>query len=195
MKYKFSKQKKINITIAYKNLLDFVNVFYKSRVKIFLLYGTLLGMYRERKLINGDNDLDLGCFAEKFRSRRIKIIKLLKNNGFILVKENKSLINFVRANEHIDLYLFHKLPLNIGRFSMNFLILNKFLKNLNVININKNKFYVPSNTELFLEKCYGAEWRKPIKNVTAKNNFILKFIHFVLPKSIIKFLGKLLTKK
>lgn len=193
MRYKFDKIKN-NRKIAYKNLIDFLSIFKKKKIKVFLLYGTLLGLYRDKTLISGDNDIDLGCFAENFVVNKKKILKLLRSNGFLLVRENKSLIQFIRFNENLDLYLFHKLPFAIGRFSMNFFIKNIFLKNLEIMVIGKNKFFVPSNTKLFLKTCYGESWKKPIKNKTAKTNLIFNIFYFILPKKIIQFIGQLITK-
>ena len=193
--YIFSKEKIQNEDISKENLLIANELLIKNRVFPFLLYGTLLGVFRDKKLINGDNDIDMGCKYEDFIISKEKIIQSFKLQGFILAKENKSLITLVRKNEHIDLYLFRKIPILNSYFSMNFYIPSKYLLNLNYISVYDNKFLIPQYTDLFLEYCYGPDWKIPKKGCTAKTNMILNILYFILPRKVVKIIGQLISKK
>jgi hypothetical protein len=56
--------KHLDIDIAKKNLLDLKEVMDRSGVKFGLIYGTLLGAYREKNFIKHDYDTDLFVLEE-----------------------------------------------------------------------------------------------------------------------------------
>jgi len=51
--------KKIDISIAKKNLLDFRRILNRNGIKFGLIYGTLLGAIREQNFIKHDEDTDV----------------------------------------------------------------------------------------------------------------------------------------
>ena len=193
--YVFSKEKVQNEDIAKENLIIANELLIKNRLSPFLLYGTLLGIFRDKKLISGDNDIDIGCKYKDFIIIKEKIIQNFKLKGFVLFRENKSLITLVRKNEHIDLYLFRKIPILNSYFSMNFYIPSKYLSKLNHIVVFDKKFLTPQYTNLFLEYCYGSDWQIPKKGCTAKTNMFLNFVYFILPRKVIKIIGQIISKK
>ena len=192
--YIFSKEKIQNEDIAKENLIIANEILIKNFTSPFLLYGTLLGVFRDKKLISSDNDIDIGCKHENFIINKEKIIQNLTLKGFILARKNKSLITFVRKNEHIDLYLFRKIPYLQSYFSMNFYIPSKYLLKLNKIMVYDKIFFIPQYTDLFLEYCYGSDWKIPKKGCTAKTNFFLNFLYFIIPSKVIKNIGKLISR-
>jgi phosphorylcholine metabolism protein LicD len=191
--YIFSKEKIQDENIAFENLIIVNEILTKNKAFPFLLYGTLLGIFRDRKLIKGDNDIDIGCNFKSFIINKKKIIKIFCSKGFFLAKENRSLITLVRKNEHVDLYLFRKIPFLGGFFSMNFYIPRTYLSKFEKIKIYGNKFLVPQQTEFFLKYCYGDDWKIPKKGCTAKTSFLLNLIYFVVPRKVIKIIGKLIS--
>ncbi len=193
--YIFSKEKKQNEKIAQENLIIANEILTENKTSPFLLYGTLLGVFRDKQLIEGDNDIDIGCNFRSFIANKENIISNFNLKGFFLAKENKSLVTFVRKNEHIDLYLFRKIPILGSFFSMNFYIPQRYLSNLKEIIFCDKKFLIPQHTELFLKYCYGNDWRTPKKGCTAKTNLLLNIVYFIIPKKIIKIVGNLISSK
>lgn len=49
-----------------KLLKDADEIFNKHNIHYFLLYGTVLGMYREKRILPWDEDIDLGIFVESY---------------------------------------------------------------------------------------------------------------------------------
>lgn len=49
-----------------KLLKDADEIFNKHNIHYFLLYGTVLGMYREKRILPWDGDIDLGIFVESY---------------------------------------------------------------------------------------------------------------------------------
>lgn len=192
--YYFSKTKHLDKNISYKNLQLFLKIATGLNLKCFLLFGTLLGFYRDGKFIDEDNDTDIGCTFEEFKNVEKDLIDNLKTSHFKIYRESASLLQIVKDNNHIDLYLFRKLLFFPGRFSGKFFISdNHFdqIQNLKLTNSNTN-YPIPNYTEKLLVKFYGKSWKKPLKGKTAKENIFLKLLTNFLPIKIIKFIKKLL---
>jgi len=79
-----------NLKILEKNLIDIGKVFDDNGINFFLSHGTLLGYFRDKRLILYDNDVDLGSFEDfNNKERREFIIEVLKKNGFEVVIRNE----------------------------------------------------------------------------------------------------------
>lgn len=186
------KNKSINISISERNLLEFCKIFKSIKIKYFLLYGTLLGIYRNKKLINYDNDIDIGCFSESFNNKKKTIINKLKKKNFLIFYESNSLITFSKNKNYIDLYLFSKITLTGGYFAYLFYIPKKFLIKLKTINFNNFDYLIPNLAEEFLTYCYGSDWKIPKLGKTAKINLWLAIISKIFPTRFNKILRKII---
>jgi phosphorylcholine metabolism protein LicD len=58
------------------------SVFEKNGVRLFLLYGALLGLYRDKDLIPYDDDIDFGIIDDISYEQRIKLWRGLRDLGF-----------------------------------------------------------------------------------------------------------------
>jgi phosphorylcholine metabolism protein LicD len=186
------KKKSINISISERNLLEFCKIFKSIRIKYFLLYGTLLGIYRNKKLINYDNDIDIGCFNESFNKNKKIIIDKLKKKNFLVFYESNTLITFSKNKNYIDLYLFSKITFTGGRFAYLFYIPKKFLIKLKKIKFNNFDYLIPNLVEEFLTYCYGSDWKIPKPGKTAKTNLWLAIISKIFPTRFNKILRKII---
>lgn len=146
--------------IMLENLKDTKEIFDENGIEFWLDWGTLLGAMREKKIIEWDDDIDLGMYGEDWE-KVLSILPKLQEKGFeIVLIENVQIdrevffkkIYFRRSGYTMDIW-FYQLrgenyilpwmsPINfISRslnilhylFSNNFLIDNKktrFRKNL-----------------------------------------------------------------
>tara|TARA_B100000902_G_scaffold393945_1_gene449253 strand:- start:18723 stop:19319 length:597 start_codon:yes stop_codon:yes gene_type:complete len=192
--YNFSKNKKLDEDLSFKNLNLFLEISKEKKINCFLLFGTLLGFYRDKKFINEDNDTDIGCTWEEFKIVERDFFSKLTSSGFKIYRESNSLIQIVKNNNHIDLYIFRKLPFFNGRFSGKFFISNLHFKTISSIKLVFNGYDYPilSEVEKLLTKFYGKNWKTPLKGKTANENILLKIMVKILPTRIIKFIQKML---
>jgi hypothetical protein len=68
--------------IAFKNLLVVKSVLDRHKVPFFLAYGTLLGAYRDKDFLPGDDDIDLGVISPIDLRTRKSIGWMLYDLGF-----------------------------------------------------------------------------------------------------------------
>lgn len=192
--YNFSKYKKLDGNVSQENLELFLTISKEKKINCFLLFGTLLGFYRDGKFISEDNDTDIGCISEEFELVEVDFLQYLKASGFKIFRESKSLIQIVKNNNHIDLYLFRKLPCFNGRFSGKFFISNEHFKKILTIKCGSDRLEYPilNETDKLLTKFYGKNWKIPLRGKTANENLFLSIIVKILPIRILKLLQKIL---
>ena len=192
--YNFSKYKELDKNISHHNLKLFLKISKEKRINCFLLFGTLLGFYRDGKFISEDNDTDIGCIYEEFELVETDFLKYLTLLGFKIFRESNSLIQIVKDDNHIDFYLFRKLPCFNGRFSGKFYISNDHFKKILTIKCGSDQLEYPilNKTDKLLTKFYGRNWQIPLKGKTASENFFLSIMVKILPIKILKLIQKIL---
>jgi len=188
----------MNFEKAFEDLKEVKEIYDNLKVPFFLIGGTLLGAIRERNFIFGDNDIDIGMFAEN--SDKIPlIIEKAKIKGFRVEKEvpiicskgkrkGYFLYRFYR-NEEIDLELYFKIKDkridvvqerdNKYRVHINEI---KFFEYLVPIHFKGLEFLIPNHVEELLNNWYG-NWkvrrsagvsRKPVHYWVVKDEILNK---------------------
>lgn len=159
--YLKKKKKHFNSKKAEKALLDLKSMLDKNQVPFFLVSGTLLGCIREGKILPHDKDLDIGIFNEDFCGEKLK--NTITQSGFfeilptripeqIKIKHNNGTYIDVFIHIRKDNYIWHYAS-KIKWFNYSFK-----LKEYNFLNTS---FFVPSNTEKYLNENYGTDWKVP----------------------------------
>ena len=65
---------KIVVENASRNLIDCIRIVHRIGLKAWIMYGTLLGLYRDGELISYDRDVDMGFFMSDLdKSHLMKI--------------------------------------------------------------------------------------------------------------------------
>lgn len=171
------KLDKPNRDIELHILIQLCNILEKINIKHWVDYGTLLGLYRDKRLLAHDNDIDVSFIKEDNISYRDIALQL--TDSFYICNTHDEKITIFPKNcddflyTHIDLYhmaedKFNKTitlkhtPLK-GRLTYR----NYFINNLSSINVLDTKLPCPSLTEKYLKLNYGEEYNKPVKHFHA----------------------------
>jgi len=134
-----------NTELADKVLFEFDDVVKSVGVTYFLLFGTVLGFYRDKSYIPHDHDIDVGirCNFEKGQ----KLLDELEKKGF-------------RLQERSILYWVFKNNIQIDIWHMPGHAYNPYTDNLGVLIYKGREFNIPSPIELYLQAMYG-DWKTP----------------------------------
>lgn len=174
-------------SITLKNFVDVLN---KFDIKYIAVYGTLLGIVRENKILDHDLDIDIGIFREDIE-KFLNVEGELLKKGFKIISE----VRLLNSNElieksylseqkvKIDIYIINKIEDN---YKIKFWLmpdnmsLGEYQKKSGYIDIyeqvfalfevtEKNikhdiKIKIPIKSEKILEDMYGQNWKVPDKN-------------------------------
>ena len=135
----------------------------KQGIKHWLSAGTILGLYRDKRLIEHDTDLDVGVLSDVNRPF------LAKLGGFDLVrtmyyKDLPMQSAFKREGVIFDIYYFYTgikedVAINYNEHGI-FEKPLKFVENLSTIEFDGNTYPIPSPIDDYLEYRYG-KWQTP----------------------------------
>jgi phosphorylcholine metabolism protein LicD len=157
---------KINIQQSTSNLLTTIDVFENLEVKYCLVFGTLLGIYRDGGLIEHDTDTDIAVWLEE-ESKLIKTVEKMEENELMLTRFTPNIVSFTRGGDYIDVYLYRRKNAKLNELCsvkmFGTLTPSDFSKN-NTVRFNDRDLACPTNLEDYFQKLYGSDWNIPIKN-------------------------------
>lgn len=154
----------MKINHALTNLKDIFKILDTLEQDYCIFFGTLLGIIRDKALIEYDKDTDI--FLRDFEIQNIERLKLLLiAKGFIIKRHNKDILSAIRNGEYTDLYFFNQR--NDFYECMHFIYPEVLLRKIKIIKINDIDFRVPNEYIDLLNKMYGERWDVPIKNYHA----------------------------
>lgn len=171
-----SKQKKIKLLREnlIPNLIDAANLLESINFPYWLSDGTLLGLYRDGRLLDHDTDSDLGCYIRDYRDDLVLIFQQhnwkLKS---VFGREKLGLqLSFIRNEAKIDLFFFYE---EEGCFWHGAWRRDKKTKERNLIKyyyesfgLKKATYFgfafnIPDDPVKYLETKYGPTWNVPQK--------------------------------
>ena len=169
----------MNREAATENLLEAKSILDTLGVQFWLTCGTLLGYYREGTFIEHDNDIDLGAFIAQDRPEIIPSFKMAGWTHYHTFGTPKSGLEyaFVKNGIKVDLFFHYRDRENYWMGVWKRGKLRKYvfpIFELREVEWLDTRFLVPTNTEAFLERHYGKDWRTPKK----------KWDYFTSPRSI-----------
>jgi len=170
--------KKVTAEKNFKNLIFFSNLI--KDLGHFVFFGTLLGLVREKNLIEGDDDID---FYVNINERE-KLISILKLNFIVVdetlsVNKNKSFLQVFRFYNDVKFIIdFYFYDANKDKFniiekwnfeggthiqSKHLRIPKIFIYPIKSNMINGHQFFFPSQPVLLCEFLYGPNWNVKMK--------------------------------
>ena len=191
-KYLYEGRKKIDKKNSRTNLFITRFILKKSKIRWGLIFGTLLGAYREKDFITHDEDVDIFVYYED-RKILIDLLDEFINHGFEVARyEKDSLLSIMRKNEQTDFYLFKKTLL--GRRCLDYYIPKTHFKRIGKIKFFNKYFPTIDNINQYLIFQYGKDWKVPKKNAYIKSNIQWKnILKKIIPGGILELI--LLRKK
>ncbi len=160
-----------------KNLIDkklffkFINLLEAHEIFFWLDFGTLLGAYREKSFILGDDDIDLSLWVDNYWKIR-KIIDLSDWKYKSIWRREIVIYHESNPDFHIDLFFYDKEKDNCAAYVY---LENKITKEINVeskmiiptelleefklVQFYNHEFYIPKKTGEYLT-CHYGNWKE-----------------------------------
>jgi len=167
-------------------IFDFlINEIQKNNLTIWPTFGTLLGLIRNNKLLDNDNDLDFGSlYNERIQNKISKIFYSIGLKKIITCYVDNVIVleKFIYNDIEIDIYYFFEESgkyvsydfeqdglltvqenINLGKKIIPYKnIYSKF--DLNFTTINGKSFFIPEPIKNHLIDLYGYNYEKPDYN-------------------------------
>jgi glycerol-3-phosphate cytidylyltransferase len=154
------KKRKFDTSQAFEALCRIDRALRSQGLRPFLVSGTLLGAVRDGALIAGDNDLDIGVFADEADSARLCDI-LRKHDEFQSVYDLNTFVQVTDGNGTVtDVFLHYRDDNSIWHGSD----VHKWVNSefdLAEITFQGQTFLAPQPPERYLDENYG-NWQKQV---------------------------------
>lgn len=162
---------RINTFQTTANLFKTVDALEDLDIKYSLVFGTLLGIYRDGKLIEHDTDSDLAIWFQD-ENKIIELVKWLEGKQLILTRYTDRILTFTCGGDYIDLYMYDtpryrkpdEIDTDILRCIPDLGTLTKMdFDKKNTVTFHNRKLVCVSDPEDYFQKLYGSDWKTPIK--------------------------------
>jgi hypothetical protein len=147
---------------------DIVVEFYEhmsNYITLFPLFGTLLGIVREKSLIPHDFDVDFGYFTKEQNQMVEGLHSLHGQNGFILCRVDRAfdLLSIAKDDVIFDLYGYTKSAhLYLQGSRKGYALLTSEVEPMNTVEFNGHTMSSIGNPQAFIERHYGPSWETPV---------------------------------
>lgn len=150
-------------------LLTVKRILEENNIQFFLIFGTLLGAYRDKRFIDHDDDIDIGLFSRD----RGRFLQLMEQGVFAVYgmkyRSNESVLfnTLEYKSEYIDFFFYKKQghTYRCGKATINAYQLDKGFSKIRFLGTEFNTVW---NIEEYLIHHYGDKWKVPRKNYHAK---------------------------
>lgn len=154
-------KKVLQLETARVNLVKCCEVLAEANVNYRVVFGSLLGLYRDGDLIPHDMDMDLAIQHSDI-PKLIKGIDALAKEGFTVVRySNNQLVSVGKDGDYIDIYIFTSGRCNIYNLS------DADFKSDCTVTLLDTELKTIADPEAFFRKYYGGDWKTPIKGLHA----------------------------
>jgi cytidyltransferase-like protein len=160
-------------------LKKLTNILQKLDIKHWIDYGTLLGAYRNKKVIKHDFDIDLSILSEKEKFNSEILCEILSRDYYIMHHSPDSYICVYPKNNpkftmvHIDIYFWHIESKLIQSSTWSDINTPKyFYDELESIELEGLNFKCPRHLDQYLQFRYGVDFMEEKPNFSPDKNMI-----------------------
>jgi hypothetical protein len=139
--------RRINVHAAMKLLADFHQICQTLQIPYYLEGGTLLGVVRDKKLLEWDNDVDVTIHTQSMTAQRWHaLVDALKQDGFVPFRINTFEFSVHKYDEYLDIHYSHKS--------------NSYNSGITTVTVGEggSQLNIPGLVDEYLTKKYG-NWR------------------------------------
>lgn len=168
---------------AHRNLKDFKEVMDKHQIPFWISEGLLLGLYRDKTIIRGDEDDTDICYWKEYSDKIPAVLEDLKKRRFKILDNwemdgtpegtavwrggNKIDIIATRKNDKEVYFLARNLTGNMGKLPyFAYVFPKEIFDEFTTVNWGDLTLRAPKKTEDYLRVRYGEDWKTPKSRIT-----------------------------
>lgn len=166
--FKFWSEEKKLAYLAFGN--EIIKLFRKNALDSCFGFGTVLGLHRNGKLIDHDDDIDILVTS---REERFDCISSIIDQACYILQRAGYTINLRSNLSHIHIAFDHETKIDVfaglveGEYFSCCPHPRKFIRYDEIFPASARTFFgmeclLPRHTETYLAKCYGENWRTPV---------------------------------
>lgn len=154
-------------------LLTVKGILEAYKIPFFLIFGTLLGAYRDKDFIKHDSDIDIGLL-EQYNEKIMELI----NDGYFAIYGLKYTREWhekthIRAlqykSDYIDLWFFEKKENTYRSGKRYYMLAHQIDCGFSKIMFYGQKYNAPNDIEAYLRRhYYKSDWKIPVEDYHAK---------------------------
>ena len=161
-------------------LKNVTNILQELNIKYWLDYGTLLGAYRNKKVINHDHDLDLSILFEKEKFNSEMLCERLSQDYYIIHHSTDEYICIYPKNNpqftmtHVDIYFWYIDSKFVKSITWSNIYTPKhFYDELESVELNGLDFKCPRHLDQYLQFRYGVDFMEEKPNYSPDKNVVV----------------------
>lgn len=161
-------------------LKKLANILQNLNIKYWLDYGTLLGAYRNKKVIKHDYDLDVSILFDKEKFNSEDLCEILSKDYYIMHHSVNSYICIYPKNNHkftmvhIDIYFWQIDDKFVKSITWSNIYTPKhFYDELESVELNGLDFKCPRHLDQYLQFRYGVDFMEEKPNYSPDKNVVM----------------------
>ena len=164
-----------DITARHENLMSLKKILQKYKINYCLLFGSLLGSYREKAFILSDSDDDIYIDPKDIIKLNKDFISDIKSEGFVITRRYSNiLISISRNGQYIDFCFVHQISKDICMWNNEQYSAKYFNEPFKQGILHGETYPVFNNTKGFLKGYYGEDFMIP--SISKYNGKLVKYI-------------------
>lgn len=151
----FFKTPEEEMNVRMNNLKDIIKIFNEENILYWLQGKTLLGLYKNKRLIENDHDEDIGTDIKNLDIVARKIIPKLESIGFVVIRcpKDNSMVSVIRNLRYIDICFFKHRGRKYGYQKKFFPA--KYYQSYTIIEIDDFEYKIPTYTKDIIKFSYN----------------------------------------